>query len=102
MTTVTNAGDLATSRWTLNLVASATTVRFAVAEDTTSPSFALRDLTVGDVVVVDGNARTVTVAGVAAPAKLAPGAGWPALQPGANTCSLTGATGSVTFHPLYL
>lgn len=101
MPTVTNNGNTDSHKWTLTVTATAATVKF-VNDTESEPALVLTGVTVGHVVVVDGSARTVTDNGVAAPALIAAGSGWPALLPGENTLTVTGGTGTFTFHPLYI
>ncbi len=101
MPTVTNAGNASTQQWTLTVTASAATISFSNASED-EPALVLTGVTIGHAIVVDGSTRTVTDNGVAAPARIAAGSGWPALIPGDNDITVTGATGTLTFHPLYV
>ena len=99
--TVAYDGDVASDRWVLTLEASGATVKFSNADDTDELALTITGLTAGDDVVVDGQGRNVTVNGVDAPSKVAPGSGWPFLQPGDNDLTVTGGTGSFNHNPLY-
>lgn len=99
--TVTNSGSLPSDHWTLTLVATATTIKFANADDADGMALHL-NVTNGAAVVVDGRTHTLTHAGVAAPERVVPGSGWPLLQPGENEVTITGATGTLAHRPVYV
>lgn len=88
--------------WTLTATATGSTVRFTNASED-EPPLTLTGVTTGHVVVAYGHDRTVTDNGADAPALVAPGSGWPALLPGSNSITVTGATvWTLTYTPLYL
>lgn len=98
---VVSTGDVASHAWTLTLTTTAASVQFRNRSEDERP-LTLVGLTIGDVVVVDGSARTVTVDGVVTPGVVAGGSGWPAIVPGGNDIRVTGASGTLTHRPIYL
>lgn len=101
MTAVTVAGDRPTNHWVLTLTATATTARIDVDTDP-EPPLSLHGFAVGDTLVLDGEAHTFTSQGSPLPAGIDPGSGWPRLWPGVNNITVTGATGSLAYRPVYL
>lgn len=91
------AGDAASDRWELDAVlAAVTSMSFSNADDD-EPALALtwHHPAVGTV-VLDGRGHNVTNG------DLSPGYGWPVLIGGmANTLTLTGATGLLTYRPAF-
>lgn len=90
-------------RWQLTLTASATSVRVANLDDTDELGLTVGPVSPGDVVVIDGDARTVTVDGVDGIGLVLPGSGWPPILPSAGTFTIDGASvAQLTHRPLWL
>lgn len=99
-TLITFPGNVATDRWTLTLTPSASTIKISNAAET-EPPLVLVGVS-ASVIVVSGYGHDVFADGVEAYHLLAPGSGWFFLQPGGNNITITGATGTLTYHPTYL
>jgi hypothetical protein len=100
VTTVNNIGNAECRRWHLTLVPSATTVTFFNAA-IDEPALVLVNVT-GALVMIDGYGHNINMDGLSAYQLVAPGSGWPFLMPGLNTVTLTGATGTLQFNPVYI
>lgn len=100
MTSIVNPGNVATDRWTLTLTPSASVIKVVNAAEN-EPPMVLQGVTASEV-VIDGFNHNVWADGVYAYQLLAPGSGWFFIQPGGNSITITGATGSISFLPAYL
>lgn len=98
-TVVTSLGSAPSDRYSIEL---AVTEAYVTLDNSAEDEPALTLVDVPTPAILDGRARTVVDdGGVDRYGHLAPGSGWPVLFPGANTLSLSGATGTLTYRPAY-
>lgn len=96
---VNHQGDGISDRWTLELTR--TGAASSLENDLDSePGLSLA--AGAETLILDGRVRTVkTAGGDDRYALVQPGSGWPVLEEGANTLTLTGGTGSLAFRPAF-
>lgn len=98
-TIVDHQGDGISDRWILDLTRTGAATSLSNDLDS-EPDLALAAGAEG--LIIDGRNRTVkTVAGDDRYALVQPGSGWPVLEEGNNTLTLTGGTGDLTFRPAF-
>lgn len=94
---IVNPGSWKSRYWTATLTPTGGPITISRGDDI----LVLNDADTFSVIVVDGNAHTITADGAPAYSLIAPGSNWPTFDPGDNETTITGATGTLSLTPVY-